>query len=1039
MFLSDASVRRPIAMLCLIIAFTFLGLNSYRKMGLEMLPKMSAPVITIMTIYPGAGPEELEVDVAKRIEDKVVTIEGLKHVTSTCSDNVVLTFLEFNQDVNVNTASTDVREKIGLIRNDFPAAVKEPIILKYDVNATPVLTMALTGDAPLDELYDYAANKLSDKITVIKGVAETQVIGGAQREIHVLLNRDALASRGLASMNVVQAIAQGTGVIPSGRIKETDSEYSVKYDGDFKEVPDIGGIEIANENGQRSYLHDFAKVEMSTKELRQTASFNGHPCIVIKVVKKADANAVEVIRGVRGAMADLEKTLPGGMKLNWVADDETFTKANVDSAWVDVVLGIVFTALILFFFLYSIPATIIVAITMPLTIVIGLFFMQFLGYTLNISTMIAVAMSVGILVMDSILVIESIITHLKQTGEVKASVRLGAAEAFIPVLACAGTHLVVLFPIAMMNNRVGMFLKPLALTMAIMTIASLFISFTLTPILCLYLLKPFKEGRASLLGKLEHGWNSAFGKMVGGYGGFLEFNRKHRIAAALFMTAVIGLFLFTMSYGKKLGMGFVPNFDKGQAIVKLEFPTNYNISMTQKRVAQVEKILRKTPGLKDILVTIGKAEGVAGQNTEGVFLAQILLIFPDKTDREKTIFTITDEIKTKLKGMPDCITSVYVPLILGGQSSDIELEIYGDDLKTLENIALKTKEIAAGIKEITNLDTTVRAGKPEIRITPNRAVLADLGAPSAGLGLTLRGNLEGITASTFKKGDRNYDIVVKFDEEPGKEQIKDFQLPGAPGHPLLISSVANINEKVSPVQIIRKDKQRISKFTAALKGNAALGAIADGLAAKVKKSGIMPLGYSQKFGLMYETMMEGQRGIAEAGIIAIILIILILAAILESFKQPFLILLTIPLAMIGVVWGLFFAHMSFSIFVTMGIVMMTGIVVSNAILIRDQFNVNQKKGMPRQRAMVEAGKESFRPVVMITLAAIIGMAPLAFSKEIGSEFRNDIGIALIGGILVSGILSQLVIPILYNLFSKTDKPEDPEVMKKSYNGIDQEA
>lgn len=1007
-------------------------------MGLEMLPKMSAPIITVMTIYPGASPEELEVDVAKRIEDKVVTIEGLKHVTSTCSDNVVLTFLEFNIGVDVDTAAVDVREKIGLIRNDFPAAVKEPVIMKYDINSTPVLTMALTGDAPLDEFYDYAANKLSDRITVIKGVAETQIIGGAQREIHVLLDREALASRGLASMNVVQAIAQGTGVIPSGRVKESGSEYSVKYDGDFKVVGDIGNIEIANENGQRSYLRDFAKVEMTTKELRQKASLNGKPCIVIKVVKKADANAVEVIRGVRGAMEGIKRELPGGMNLEWVTDDEKFTKANVDSAWMDVGLGIVFTAAILFLFLYSIPATIIVAITMPLTIVIGLFFMQFLGYTLNISTMIAVAMSVGILVMDSILVIESIITHLKRTGDVKNSVKNGAAEAFIPVLACAATHLVVLFPIAMMNNRAGLFLKPLALTMAIMTIVSLFISFTLTPILCLYLVKPFKEGRVSLLGKLEGFWNRNFNGIVSIYGRYLEFNRRYRVAAAMFIIATVGLLTYTMTIGKTLGMGFVPNFDKGEVVVKLEFPTRYSIEMTQERVTEVEKILRETPGLKDILVTIGKAEGVAGQNTEGVFLAQILLIFPDKTERKKGTEAIAEELRGKLKGVSDCIVSVYVPLVMGGQSSDVELEIYGDDLKSLEKIALKTKDLSGGIAEISNLDTTVREGKPEIRITPKRAVLADLGAPSAMLGMNLRGNLEGITASTFKKGDRNYDIVVKFAEEPGKEQVRNFQLPGAPGHPLLISSVATINEKTAPVQIIRKDKQRISKFTATLRSGAALGSVADGVAEKVKGNGILPMGYTIKHGQMYEVMMEAQRGLGEAGIIAIILIVLTLAAILESFKQPFIILLTIPLAMIGVIWGLHFAHMSFSIFVTMGIVMMTGIVVSNAILIMDQFNINCKKGMPKQHAMVEAGKESFRPVVMITLAAVIGMAPLAFSREIGSEFRNDIGIALIGGILISGVLSQLVIPILYNLFAGKDKSEVEDSVDGTYSNNSKE-
>ncbi len=277
MFLSDASVRRPVAMLCLIIALSFLGYNAYKKMGLEMAPRMEMPIITVVTVYPGAGPDELEVDVAKRIEDQVVAIEGLKHVTSMCSENVVITLLQFNTGVDVDIVAMDVREKIDLIRNDFPKDVEDPEILKFNVNEAPVLTMALTGDATIDEMYDFAANDLSDKITTIKGVAQTQVIGGAEREVHVLLDREALAARGLSSMSVVQAISSGVGVIPSGRVSGGSQEHSVKFDADFKRVSDIALIEAANEDGRRNYIGDFAVVKMGTEELRQKATLDGKP------------------------------------------------------------------------------------------------------------------------------------------------------------------------------------------------------------------------------------------------------------------------------------------------------------------------------------------------------------------------------------------------------------------------------------------------------------------------------------------------------------------------------------------------------------------------------------------------------------------------------------------------------------------------------------------------------------------------------------------------------------------------------------------
>ncbi|HOO56431.1 MAG TPA: efflux RND transporter permease subunit [bacterium] len=1032
MFLSNASVRRPIAMSCLVIALGLLGIMAYPKLGLEMAPKMELPIITLLTIYPGASPEELEIDVAKRIEDQVVTLEGLKHVTSSCSENMVVTLLQFNTGVDVDIAAMDTREKLDLILNDFPENVEDPMIMKFDVNATPVLTMALTGTAPIDEMYDYAANDLNDRITIIQGVAETQIIGGAEREVHVLLDREALAARGLSSMNVVQSIAQGIGIIPSGRVKGSTKEYAVKYDADFKNISDIGYIETANEDGQRSYIKDIARIQMSTKELRQKSFINGEPCIAIKVVKKADANAVEVIKSVREAMAGINSTIPGGMKLVWVRDDEVFTQALVDSAWTNIIQGIILTALILFFFLYNLRTTIIVIITMPLTIIIGFYFMQFFGYSLNSTTLMAIGMSVGLLVTNSIVVIEAIIKWLERTGKVKDSAQMGASEAAVAVFASAGTNIVVLFPIAMMQNMVGLFIKPLALTMVIMTLVSFFISFTLTPILASVLLKPSSASNPNaILNRMGRAWDRFFDRIIAAYGSMLEFNRRNRIVAALFVCGVIALFVFTMPQAGKLGMGFVPTMDRAEITVKLEFPSGYNLSVTESRVKKAEALLKDTPQLKNVLSMIGKVEGVAGQNTEGVYLAQILLVFPSRIEREETIYDLIEEVKTRLQDITDCIITVSIPSAVGGQSYDIELEIYGDDLDKLDELALRTSALAQKMHGIRDIDTTVREGKPEIRITPKRAVMADLGFAPIGLGMVARGNLEGITAGTYKKGDRNFDIVVKYNEEKGKDQIGEFQLPAAPGHPMLISTVADVKESLSPIQIVRKDKQRIAKIVGNLESDTPLGVATGRITSAINEQNLLPPGYEHKFGAGYEMMNEGQRGLAEAGLVAIILIVLTLAAILESFKQPLIVLLTIPLSLIGVIWGLSIFGYSFSILVTMAIVMMSGIVVNNAILIMDQFNINVKNGIPLQRAMINAAKERFRPVTMITLAAVLGMAPLAFGKGIGCEMRNDIGVAMIGGIFVSGVLSVFIVPILYNLFAKTDRKEPEKETKVS--------
>jgi len=1018
MFLSDASVRRPIAMGCLIIGLTLLGINSFRKIGLEMMPKVDAPYITIVTVYPGAAPEEIETDVARRIEDTVVSIDGLKHVSSTCMENMCQTLLEFQLEVDVDVAATDVREKLDTIKAELPADAEDPIIQKFDINAQAIVTLALTGDAPLDEMYDFADNALKDKITVIPGVAECQLIGGAEREVHVILDRDKLAARGLSSLQLMQVVGQEIGTVPSGRVRDRGMEYSVKFKAEYTRVEDIAGLEIAGSNGQRCHIRDVGRVIMTTEEMRQTAWVDGRPAIAVKVVKKADANAVRVANNVREAMTGLNSRLPGGMELVWVTDDGTFIEATNNSAWINVIQGILLTAAILFLFLYNLRALLVVSITMPLTIVIGVFFMQMLGFTLNTSTLIAIGMSVGVLVTNSIVVLEAIVKRLEETGDAKEASRLGAREAFIAVLASAGTNMVVLFPLSMMSSMVGLFIKPLALTMFIMTGVSLFISFTLTPLLCSVILRPGGNNPRSILGRLEGVWNGLFGKVVGMYRAVLVFNEKNRWAAFLVLEGCVVLFVHSLGVAGRLGSSMVNEPDKAEVYVKLEFPTSYNLEKTSSRVLEATNRLRDLPEIRHILTTVGKVEGVIGQNSEGVYLAQVLLKFSERTERELIIDDLIEMARDRLSDFPGAIITVSQPAIVGGQTNPIELEISGEDLDVLDRLALRIHGLASEIPGIQDPDTSVRSGKPELRVTPRRAVLSDLGVPALSLGMNLRANLEGIEAATFKKGDRNYDIVVKLEERQGRDQVDRFLFPGPPGHPILLENMADVNELTAPIQITRKDKVRISKLFSQLAPSLPLGTAVQKISTAIDEKGLLPSGYEYHFSGVYEIMGEGMAGLAESGVMAMILVVLALAAILESFRQPVIILVTVPLALIGTFWFLGLFGQSMGIFVVMGIVMMIGIVVNNAILIVDQFNVHVAEGVPRHKAMITASCERFRPVVMITLAAVLGMMPLAFGRGIGAEMRNSVGIASMGGILVSGILTLIVIPILYDFFTR---------------------
>ncbi|MCK4602554.1 MAG: efflux RND transporter permease subunit, partial [Phycisphaerae bacterium] len=650
-----------------------------------------------------------------------------------------------------------------------------------------------------------------------------------------------------------------------------------------------------------------------------------------------------------------------------------------------------------------------------------LFFMLLAGFTLNTATMIAIGLSVGILVANSIVVLEGIIKRLDEGKPPREAAKLGAKQTFVAVLASAGTNAMVLFPLSMMASKAGLFIKPLALTMVILTLVSLFISFTLTPMLCALLLQSRDSGKRTILSRIESGWNRGLASLIGGYRRLLGFLERHRAMAILVVLATIVLIVQSVSLMKAIGFGLVQTPDQGEVYVKLEFPTWYSLDHTWRRVQEAEARLAGLPELKHRLVTVGKVEGAIGQSSEGVYLAQILLRFSERDKRDITVARLMDMASTRLNEFPEAVVTVSRPLPVGGQISDVEMEISGPSLEVLDRSALKVKKLIGDIPGLSDVNTTVREGKPELRIRPDRPVLADRGIPALSLGMAIRGNLEGLTAGTYKRAARNYDIVVLFHKQEGKDQVAQFEFPGDPGTPALLKTVASVSETQAPVQIIRADKQRVSKVFATLAGGKPLGTAADEISTAIREKGSLPAGYQYQFVNLYEVMKDAQVDLAEAMLIACLLVILSLAAILESFKQAFFILGSLPLAIPGVMWSLYAAGQSLDIFVLMGCVMMVGIVVNNAILIMDQFNIHVGEGIPRHKAMITAACERFRPIVMTTVAAVLGMLPLATSRGIGAELRNGVGVASVGGILVSGVLTLILLPVLYDLFTRRAK------------------
>ena len=1021
MFLSKASTRRPIAMTCLLLALIGMGLNAYRKMSIENIPAIDIPYVVVVTTWAGASPEDIEKNVSKHIEDAVSGIDGLKHIESSSLENVSQVVLEFQLSVDVDTAAQDVREKVDGILSELPAGTDRPVIQKININATSVANIFLTGDLPLDDLYDYADNTIADRFATVPGVGEVQVIGGNEREVWVELDREKLVAAGLTSYDVAAALQAGVLSIPGGNLRERGDEFSVRFDAEYDAFADIANLQVASRDGVRRTVGDLGSVRMATEEVRQRAVLDGRPGVLLKVVKKAEGNVVRLVSEIRKRFDQIQSDLPGGMELVWVNDEAAFITSSFNDTLVSIGQAILICAGILLFFLVNIRTTVVVAVAMPVTILISVFFMQLAGMTFNMVTLLAIGLSTGVLVSNSIVVLENIVSKLETVPDRWRAADEGASEVAVAVLASAGTNVVVMFPIAMMTSMAGKMLSPFAVTTLIVNAVSIFVSFTLTPILCALLLRPAAERPHNVFTRAAGRWLAGFERV----GAFYARRILRPVAASRFVSiplvagfVVLVVFTFKVA-GGQLGFNMMETPDMGRIFIRVEAPSSSNLDATYTRLqALAARVADFIPDVSHILLAAGKADSISGQANEGVYMGQIEVFCPPKTERDWSVSELLPRLRAHLADEPDLLISASEPSMMGGQSFNIEQNFSGDDLDTLDTLGTSIQAACRDLPGISFLDTTVRDTKPEVRVVPKRTVLSDLHLPAATLGNIVRANVNGIEAASWKSGDRSYDIRVKLAETPGKDQIRQFLLPGAEGRPIPLESVADVLDARVRTQVYRVDKRRTVKILGATAPGASMSVVAAEMDKAIADNHLLPPGYEQSASGMAEMLGEVVADFLEAILLAIFLTLLTLAAILESWSRPALVLLTIPMALVGVLWALVAFGYNISIMVLLGMLMLIGIVVNAAILIVDQTARNMADGMTRRQSMLRAVDQQFRPVVMVVLASALGMLPLALSQGIGSENRVGIGTASVFGILVAGALTLVLIPVLWVLFTR---------------------
>ncbi len=1029
MILVKTSINRPVMTTMGILVFLIFGVLAYIGLNLNQMPDVEIPYVTVQTIYPGAGPKEIETLVTDRIEDAVSTVSEIESIQSYSLDGASIIIIEFDLGKDVDVANQEVKDKVDEIINDLPDASEKPIIQKVDLRARPIIDVVLSGKRDPRELYQIADKDLKDRFSQIQGVAKVDITGGQEREIRVILNNKEIYQNLISMPQLLQILAAHNVKMPGGYFQINDQEFTVRMDGEFSNLDEIRELQIPTPFGDKK-LRQFAAVSDSGKDVRQRTVFfdaikkvRNENVVRLGIIKSSEGNAVEVANAVKAAMPDIIASLPADVNLEIVNDESTFIRSTVDDTMSNIILGVIFTSIVLFVFLTDIRSTFIVAMTMPTSIISTFLLLQAFGLSLNMMTLMGLSVSVGVLVANSVVVLENVFRHKKMGMDNKRSALVGTNEVIVAVLAATMTNVVVFLPIANMSSIVGRFLRELALSATFATLFSLLFSFTLTPMLAsLILPQKLTSGKISdRLNKLFKSWDD-------GYQRLLSKVLKNKKRSVIVIAASFILFIASvLIYGPNIGFEFMPKLDDGKVKVEVELPEGYNLYETADVLKTIEDKLKSHKEVEQMLTNLGK---ISDLNT-GPNMARMDVQLVDENDREASLQQMISTFVRELSDVPNAKIVVDYASEMGAGGAPIQFYLQGQDLDELENLKEKIIEKCKDVPGLINFDNSSRAGKPEITLFPKRNKIAEAGVTVQELALTLRASIAGLEASKYRKAGEEYDITVTLNDKnvDTPEEVGNIPIVTRSGVVYKISQLADVDYTVGYTKILHRDKYTTIQFTGSPSPNVPLGNVTSEIDSRL--SGMdFPPGYKFSWGGNVKMMNEMISDMIFAFFLAVVLTYMLLAAILESFLQPFFILLTIPLAMIGVLASLYHTGISFAITSLMAIIMLIGIVVNNAILMLDYTNqLVRDEGMGIKDALVQACPTKLKPILMSTIAIILGMLPMALGiGSAGKEMRIPLGVVSIGGLIVSTFLTLFVIPAFYFVTSR--KKAESEIKEK---------
>ncbi len=950
----------------------------------------------------------------KKIEDAVNPIEGVDWVQSYSQEGVSIVVIAFKLEIDGKVAAQDVREKLAAIKSDLPEDIEEPVIQRYDPASLPIMSLTVYGKQPDKDITTFTKNIVKKRLENIPGVGSVDLVGGAEREIQIEVDPFMLKAYNLSIQDIIQNVGASNVEIPGGNLIDGKRQVLLRTMGKYKDVADFNKVIVANHKGKIVYLNQIGNVKDGIKEQTSLARVNGNYAVGLNIIKQSGSNTVKVAGEVKKQLTRLEKELPPDIKINIAKDNSIYIQDSVNDVLFDIIYGGLLAVIVIYLFLANFRATLISALALPSSIIASFIVMYALNFTLNMMSLLALSLAVGLLIDDAIVVIENIYRHMHQGETPLEAAKSASEEIGLAVMATTFTVVAVFVPVAFMPGIVGRFFYQFGITVSVAVLVSLFVAFTLTPMLSSKWLKREDEAlskKGNILQKLLYYFNHFFEILSVKYKSALGWSLRHRKTVILISVVV---FIFSLMLMGVMGTQFFPETDENEFNITIKAAPGSSIEQTSSICSQVENVLKTYPEVTTVLTTIG-----AGNDP--VTAGNIMVKLVKKDKREKSDKVIMGELRDRLKYLPGANISYGVEGGPGGGGKPIALSIRGDDLNKVKQYAEKVEAIVRATHGTVDIENSLETSKPEIQLLIDREKASDLGVNPMLIASSVRSMVDGYVATKYQEGDEQYDVRVRLNEKSRKNltDISGLMLKSSKkandGSTIMVpvTDVAKIYEGVGPSQINRYARQKEIRVEANLSGRM-LGDVLGEIQAKVAGINFEP-GYSESIVGEGQMQEESFGNIFISLILAIVFVYIVLAAQFDSFVHPFSIMLALPMAMIGAVFLLLIFGSSISVISLIGIIMLMGLVTKNGILLVDYTNVLRGRGLTRFNALLQAGPTRLRPILMTTFAMIFGMMPVALGLGEGAEFRAPMGQAVIGGLITSTFLTLFIVPVVYTI------------------------